>query len=342
MRLHGSGRLPVPVAEQPLHEARQEHRHGAAPPAHEVRHAAQQERQADRSHGHEPRRRLQPRQRDAHEGSGARHGRGREAQQAAATDEPAPRPRQELAGRADQRPHRQAPPDLGRARLERQEARRPRADHPPGAQPRRGRALHRRPAEPSKRTRQGDRGRTRLPHLSRSHSHRGAPDRAAPPQVRADLQDAEEGRREARKPLPGVGLHGGERAQPRGPHAPHPRRRLRNAGGHQPPGPQSRRPVAVRVRRHGHRLRAGPGRPHRPQGRGAHHGAVLPDQRVRAGRPLQPRQSGAAAADGRDERALRLQHPALGARPAPRRRRRARRCTATACSAERARSMPAT
>ena len=313
MRLHGSGRVPVPVAEQPLHEARQEHRYRAAAPPHEVRHAAQQERQADRSHGHEPRRRVQPRQRDAHEGSGARHAGGPEAQQAAAADEPAARPRQELARGADQRPHRQAAPDLGRARLKRREARRPRADHPPGAQPRGGRALHRRPSEPPECARQGDQGRARLPHLSRPHPHRGASDRAAPRELRADLQDAEEGRRQARQPLPRVGLHRGERAQPRGPHAPHPRRRVRDARRHQPQGPQGGRPVAVRVRRHGHGLHAGPGRPHRAQGRGAHHGAVLPDERVRAGRQLPLRQARAAAADGRDERSLRLQHPALGA-----------------------------
>ncbi len=100
-----------------------------------------------------------------------------------------------LAGRRDQRAHRQAPADLGRARLERRRRRQPRADHPPGAQPQGGRALHRRPAQPA-----SERTASRIPASAafrafrdRISSQRPA-GQAPPPPLPAHLQDAAQGR----------------------------------------------------------------------------------------------------------------------------------------------------
>ena len=85
------------------------------------------------------------------------------------------------ADRRDQRPHGQAPPHLGRARLERATARRPpRLLIHPGMNWREGAALHRRAAEPEGRRRQAARARPRLQALPRPGAHRLEAVRAAP------------------------------------------------------------------------------------------------------------------------------------------------------------------
>ena len=71
------------------------------------------------------------------------------------------------AGRDDQRAHRQAPADLGGARLERRLAREHRAADPPGEELPRGRPLHRRAAQAARRRRQAAARAARVPPLPR-------------------------------------------------------------------------------------------------------------------------------------------------------------------------------
>ena len=147
-------------------------RHGPASRAQEVRHAAEQGRQADRPHGHEPRRRVQPRHAMLTKVPGL--------------DTPAAVKRSKLPPLTNLKRGlaKSSPVVLINARTgkrhpiwaeidsnaEKQDG--PRADHPPGAQPRRGRALHRRAAQPPERERQGDQAQPRLPHLPRPHQDR--------------------------------------------------------------------------------------------------------------------------------------------------------------------------
>ena len=84
---------------------------------------------------------------------GLEHARGGAAEQAPGAERPLEEPREELAGRGHQRAHRQAPPRVRGDRLQPAERRRPRADHPAGAQLRRGRALHRGAPQPQERER---------------------------------------------------------------------------------------------------------------------------------------------------------------------------------------------
>ena len=75
----------------------------------------------------------------------------------------------------DQRPHAAAPADLGRARLERVDAGEHRAADPPGEELARGRALHRRPAQPARRRRRAAPSRappSALPRPDPDHSLR--------------------------------------------------------------------------------------------------------------------------------------------------------------------------
>ena len=167
----GPGRVPVPVAERLLHEARQTHRDRPAPRARQVRDAAQQERQADRPEGHEPRRRLQP-------GSAMLvkvPGLDTPAAAASSNLPPLTNLKRGLAKRSPVVVINAAPGSATRSgprsTRTRSGAKRPRADHPPGAQLRRGRALHRRAPQPEERARAGRSGQARLPPLPRPHQH---------------------------------------------------------------------------------------------------------------------------------------------------------------------------
>ena len=168
--------------------------------------------------------------------------------------QPRREPRQELPGRGLQRAHRQAPSRLGRARLQRDHRRQPRPDHPPGEELQRGRALRRGAAQP------------RGPQRQANH--------AQGPWLRSV---AAQGARQAARPLPGLVVHRRERAQPRGPHAAYPRRRLQGPRRHQPARPEGRRQGAHVHDRQRHGPDAGGGRSHRAA-RGRHDDrAVLPD-----------------------------------------------------------------
>ena len=214
------------------------------------------------------------------------------------------------------------------------------AADPPGQELPRGRALHRRAAQPARRRRRAAPAERRVPRATataiKTDSQRV---RAAPAAHGAHLQAAQAGRRQARRALPRLGLHGGERARSLS-------GRLRgirddafrglgdtNLGDLQVSG------VAAQVHdRQGHRLHAGPER-RDPAPRGGHgRGALLPrPARLPGGVALPPRAERPAGAHPRQHhrRELHLQHPALGhARP----RRGGCRSTATACSAAPARS----
>ena len=119
------------------------------------------------------------------------------------------------AGRRDQRADARAAPDLGRDRRQPGGARGREPDHPPGVELRGGRALHRRAAAAEGRDGQDARGAgagfRALPRRRPDHERRG---RGAPAALREHLPDARRGRHRPRRPLPGLGLHGGERAEP--------------------------------------------------------------------------------------------------------------------------------
>ena len=87
-----------------------------------------------------------------------------------------------------------------------------RAPDPPGQEPARGRALHRRPAQPARGRRDAAPAEHGLPPLPRPHQDRLAGLRAAPAAHGADLQAARAGGHRAQRPLRGLGLHRRERA----------------------------------------------------------------------------------------------------------------------------------
>ena len=134
----------------------------------------------------------------------------------------------------------------------------------PARQLRRGRALHRRPPEPQAGRRQSigagrafrlyrDRARTRRPAIERRRSHYE--------RLFRKLRRAEVRRGNL---VPGLGLHGGQPAQPQRPGAPPPRPGLRRAGGQEPARPEGEGALAA-IHGQIHRLRpARRGRPDRP------------------------------------------------------------------------------
>ena len=129
---------------------------------------------------------------------------------------------------------RQAPPDLGRARLERRHAGEHRAADPPGQELPRGRALHRRAAQAARRRRQAAATRRARSALYRDRvKTRLAAVRAPPLRTwRSIFCAAQAGGHRAPRPLPGVGLHRGERALAVAADAVDPRPRLRRARRH--------------------------------------------------------------------------------------------------------------
>ena len=163
--------------------------------------AAQQERQADRPGRHEPRRRVQPRQRDAHEGSRARHAGGRRSAASCR--------RSRTCSAASRRARRWC---VINARTGKRHPIWAEIDSNPSE--RADRVLIIRPARNFEegeryivalrnlRNARGkdDQGGTRLPHLPRPHPDRGAADREAPRALRADLQrSCKQGGRQARR-----------------------------------------------------------------------------------------------------------------------------------------------
>ena len=123
-----------------------------------------------------------------------------------------------------------APPDLGRARLQRDQ----RADRAliihPGRQPRRGHALHRRAAQ-----HEGRRSGAIIPPSADFLAYRDntptgdSGQGGAPGRTWRDLHDARRRRRRAQRPLSRLGLHRRERAQPHRAPALHARRRASRA-----------------------------------------------------------------------------------------------------------------
>jgi hypothetical protein len=185
------------------------------------------------------------------------------------------------------------------------------ADPAPRRELRGGAPLHRGAAESEARGRQRDRAERELPRLSERRRRR----RALRPHGVA-LRDARGGGHRSRRTLSGLGLHGGERAQPERAVAPHSRRRLRDPGRHRS-GRPARAGRGAQLRGH---VRGG-----LPEGRlrgaGLRRGYAAARARPRAGAQLSRRQPRRRA--GRARLALL--------------RRRRRRCTGTACSATRTR-----
>ena len=93
-------------------------------------------------------------------------------------------------------------------------SRRRQPDHPPGGQLRGGRPLHRRPAEPEERERQHDPAHRCLPDLPRQPDHHGPRDRGPALPHGEPVRGSRRRRHRPLEPVPGLGLHGGERAQP--------------------------------------------------------------------------------------------------------------------------------
>ena len=162
------------------------------------------------------------------------------------------------------------------------------------------------------------------------------------------------GRHRAQRPLPGLGLHGRERAQPVRACARHPRRRVRRARRHEPHRPAGRRARAPqftvtrddRLRPAARRL---PERRGRQIARKVDGTFTVPCYLNAAGCPPRlalhlPARLDDAAAHPRqhDGGQLHLPDPARRPSTAPQVARRGRRSTGTACSAARARSPPGT
>ena len=199
-----------------------------------------------------------------------------------AAERPAQLRRQAGAGRADRRADAQAPADLGRARLRRQ-ARRPAADDPPGEEPRRGPALHRRAAQPQGQPRAHDQGPQAL--LT------AALGQAAHRALRQDLPRARPPRRRALLALPGLGLHGRQPAQHQRARHLDPRQRVRRAGRLEPRQP----PHQGRVAGLQDRLRAGTRAVRRRRLPGGRERRAAAPRLRHADRRLLPRQEGLPA-----------------------------------------------
>ena len=142
------------------------------------------------------------------------------------------------ADRRDRRQDRQAPADLGRARLAGQGPARRALLDPSRAELARGPALHRGAAQP--RDKRGTRaaGPPALPRLSRRL--RG-PRQAGRATSRTSSAALAQGGHPPREPLPGLGLHRRRRRLAQQPHAVDPQPRLRRARRPRPRRPRSRR-----------------------------------------------------------------------------------------------------
>ena len=268
LRLPRPRGLPAAVAQRLLHRRRSVDAHRPPPEPPARRDAQERPRQADRARRLQPQRRLRPRLADPHEGPRARQPGGVRQDRPRARDRHGARLRARPARRRHRRRHRRAPADLGRARLAGERERRPQPVHPPGQELPRGPPLHRRPAQPQARRRLDDRAAARLPRLPRRDRHDVSGGRGAAGTHGGAVRDARPRRSPPQRPLPGVGLHGRQRAADRRAAARDARHGARRA----------------RRRRAPERPRGVPaGRPAGPPGRrGDHarvrhvHGAVLP------------------------------------------------------------------
>ena len=334
LRLHGPGGLPVPVAERPASR-----RATTTPPT--GRRLNLKRASMPRNKDGKP---IDPRDMNRADGfspgsmlitkvRGLDTPRRRAALEAPADRRPAPQPRQALAGRGDQRAHRQAPPGLGRDRLEPGRPARPRPDHPPGQELHRGRALHRRAAQPEDPQRQDDPAEPRLPHLPRRPPLAQPPRRAAPHALRAHLPDAAQrpASSAAASSSPGTSRWRAARASPaaRFTSATAPSGQL---------GDTNLRDLTVQGSspdlhgRHGPGPDRGRGRPDRAPHRGHDHRPLLPDERLPARRALhvRPARPAASSAAPRPSGTTATSRARRSTRPP--RRRRVPRSTATGCS----------
>ena len=222
---------------------------------------------------------------------------------------------------------------LGGDRFQRVRSREGGARDPPGHELRLRGPLHRRPARARARRRHPDRGPGRLPLLPRRHALRAGGDRPQARRLRGHLRAAEGRRHPPRQPLPGVGLHGGERPERLFARAGDAGPGLRDARRHddgRPGRPGRRAPV------HRHldgELHPGREQPDRAPRHRHLRGAVLHGPRLRA-RGASPTSIPAAsrAATGPGRRRSPARSRASGS-TAPLRCRCARTSSATACSA---------
>ena len=225
LRRPGPERLHAALPQRLLHRARPEHGDGAARRLRRPRHAAQRRGQADRPDRLEPRRRLQPGLADRHQGAGARHARGFQADGICAHHRHGAQLRPRRAGGPARRRHRPPRAHLDRARHVRRPSR-PDLPHPPGQEPARGPPLHRRDARHARRERQAHPAHGVLQGAARRVTA-GRPRPRRP--LRRPLPHAEARGHRPLEPLPRLGLHRGERALAGRAHAGHPQRRLRAA-----------------------------------------------------------------------------------------------------------------
>ncbi len=231
LRLPRPGGVPVPLAERLLHEAGSPQRDR---PPREPRgrvHAAQQGRPPVRRHGVQPRRRLQPRPGDHHQGARPRQSGRLPAHRRGADHRHGPLIRPPRPGGRHRREDEAPPPHLGRDRLQRHHPGGRVAPDPSRRELQGGPPLHRGAAQPEGRLGQDDPRGAGLPALPRpeatptsrrSSAAAGTWSRCSGPCGRA-------GHRSPR-PLPRLGLHGLLGAQSHPARAQHPQRRLRPAG----------------------------------------------------------------------------------------------------------------
>ena len=149
LRLHRPGRVPLPVAERPVHQARPVLGHGPAPQPEPASMPKNKDgkpinpRDMNRADGFSPGSMLITKVPGLDDRRGS--GEARSCRRSATS-------RRSLAKRSPvvviNARTRQAPPGLGRDRLEPGEPGRPRADHPAGQELQGGRALHRGAAQP--------------------------------------------------------------------------------------------------------------------------------------------------------------------------------------------------
>ena len=248
------------------------------------------------------------------------------------------------AGRRDQRAHRPAPADLGRARLERQHAGEHRAADPPGANFREGERY----IVALRKLRDATGARSRAERAFRLYRDRRQDRLAARSSAAARTWSASSGalRRagdRAARPLPGLGLHRRERALAVAAAAVDPRPRVRRAGRPRPRRPEGRRARAPKFTID-RIIDSTPAEKPNVRRRVEGHVTVpcyLDQPGCPPGLALPPRARRPAGAHRRATPTRRRSSATSRARPR-RPRRPARRSTDTACSAAPARSAPTT
>ena len=187
----------------------------------------------------------------------------------------------------------------------------------PGRQLRGGPALHRGPAQPEERRRRGDPGEQELPSLPRPASSLASRWSSAAGRTSSSCYETAQGRRPAPQPVPGLGLHGRERAEPGRPRCSTSATRL----------PRARRPNLRDLKVRGplaglHRRRAvtdlslARGRPHRAAASRARSAlpCFLTNGCAPGGQFTLRHAAGGPSSRARPRASSTCQHPALGAR----------------------------